>query len=431
MQEPTEEKWFILTDKTILTARRVHCSDQHWVTECGMIYSEHVDRFLTHHLDNGYRRVSINNIKYQVHRIVAMAYCFNPDPDKNVEVDHIDGDRQNTHYKNLRWVTHSKNILSAHESGALKPHYKKVKQFDDQGNVIKIFDSFKEAAIEINPDRTKTARTNILRSIQTNGKYLGFYWKSGEDKEWQPPKKQKPISQIDNETDDVIQVFDSCDEAVKHTGINKVIIKRYITNKTVKDGFRYEYKDISEEMTNASKHKESFDLSFLKEKVEIDGKMVKMWKPIQDNEKYYVSRDARVFSTKQNKFLKQHTNIKGYVSVQITKNLERGVINLNLGRLVIKTHGPPNLENKPTVDHIDSNPSNNDISNLMWATGTEQNNRIMAKETHPNFAAIGHYNKDGTLIKKYKNIAEASRDVGVAENTIQRRLKKNIEWKRL
>ena len=48
-----------------------------------------------------------------VHRLVAKAFCENPDPEQKYIVDHIDHNRKNNYYKNLRWVTPKENVLNS------------------------------------------------------------------------------------------------------------------------------------------------------------------------------------------------------------------------------------------------------------------------------------------------------------------------------
>lgn len=62
---------------------------------------------------NGYYRVIIRSIwKTYVHLrvpvMVASAYCGRPS--YGLEVDHIDRNRRNDHYTNLRWITHKDNL---------------------------------------------------------------------------------------------------------------------------------------------------------------------------------------------------------------------------------------------------------------------------------------------------------------------------------
>lgn len=51
-----------------------------------------------------------------VHRLVATAFIPRDDPDRN-EVNHIDFNRKNNHYKNLEWVTHKENVAYSVNAG--------------------------------------------------------------------------------------------------------------------------------------------------------------------------------------------------------------------------------------------------------------------------------------------------------------------------
>lgn len=61
----------------------------------------------------GYLRIKVNfgdrNKKFMVHRLVAMAFIENENPEILTQVDHIDCNRTNNNVENLRWVTPKEN----------------------------------------------------------------------------------------------------------------------------------------------------------------------------------------------------------------------------------------------------------------------------------------------------------------------------------
>ena len=94
------------------------------------------------------------------------------------------------------------------------------------------------------------------------------------------------------------------------------------------------------------------------------------WRWIKNYEGLYmVSTKGRVVSFKHGRItlLKPHLN-NGYLQVTLSKN-SKAKIGL-IHRLVAEAF-IPNPENKPEVDHANTNKTDNNVTNLRWATGKE------------------------------------------------------------
>lgn len=90
---------------------------------------------------------------------------------------------------------------------------------------------------------------------------------------------------------------------------------------------------------------------------------------IQD---YLIYDDGRVYSFISNRFLTVAKTARGYYQVTVFGK------NHYMHRL-LATYFIPNPDNKPYVNHIDGNKSNNSISNLEWCTANE--NMTHARDT--------------------------------------------------
>lgn len=98
-----------------------------------------------------------------------------------------------------------------------------------------------------------------------------------------------------------------------------------------------------------------------------------MWTPIIINEKetnYSVSTYGEVRNNKFNRLLRPCANKSGYMTVGLTLEKGKGSKTYYVHRLVAEAFidNPNNLEQ---VDHINSDKSDNDVSNLQWVTHQE------------------------------------------------------------
>ena len=119
-----------------------------------------------------------------VHRIVAKTFI--PNPEEKEDVNHIDGNKLNNNVNNLEWTTTQENIIKRYEIGIDGNNYKRVSQFDKDGNLVGSFPSSYEA------ERiTGISRTHIGGCCR--GERLtagGYVWKF----EIEEPKKIEKIT---------------------------------------------------------------------------------------------------------------------------------------------------------------------------------------------------------------------------------------------
>lgn len=132
-----------------------------------------------------------------------------------------------------------------------------------------------------------------------------------------------------------------------------------------------------------------------------------------------VTKDGRIFSHKNNIFMNVSTNEEGYQRITLRNgNYEKKF----LVHRIVALAFIPNPLNKPQVNHIDSNKSNNCVENLEWITNKE--NREHSLRQYRTLSIVPKNYSINNFRQVEKNIVKAKVEINILKKDL---LKDNQE----
>ena len=149
---------------------------------------------------------------------------------------------------------------------------------------------------------------------------------------------------------------------------------------------------------------------------------IEIWKPVVGYEGLYeVSNLGKVKAIKwhrgeEEKEMRPYTTYKGYLRLRLTKNGKGKQFQIH--RLVAEAF-IPNPENKPYIDHINTDRTDNRVENLRWVTNKENCNNPISKQNYSKSnkgktaVPILQFDKNMNFIKKWESMTDAETSLGI------------------
>lgn len=134
-------------------------------------------------------------------------------------------------------------------------------------------------------------------------------------------------------------------------------------------------------------------------------------------DRYSIDEYGNIYDNQKNRYLKQYNNGFGYKYAMMVINGKYRQQKIH--RLVAKAF-IDNPLNKPFVNHLDCDRSNNYYKNLEWCTQKENINYAQKVNSTYNDRnkKVKQYDNKNNLINVYNSISEASRQTGITVASI-------------
>ena len=176
--------------------------------------------------------------------------------------------------------------------------------------------------------------------------------------------KKTAVHKIDIETNEIVKTYDRISDAVKDGFAQKMISACLLGKYKTHRGFKWQR--VTEKPIASTDNLEGEIWYNLKDSIYDECKIFKNYK---------VSNLGRVKGYKDKLMIPNTSSGRSVIQLiegDVTKYMK-------VHRMVLMASNTPNPENKPEVDHIDSNPKNHRLDNLRWATKEDQRNNINTK----------------------------------------------------
>jgi hypothetical protein len=356
---------------------------------------------------------------YYLHRLIAQTFI--PNPNNLSEVNHIDGDPYNNCVNNLEWITREDNMKHFHTNNKYVSKYmRKILVVNVSSNEIeKTYNCLEECISDLQLDisynklyrilnnsinkykkqtetqnQKQTESNNIKKQknnyvgvswnipnnkfiVYHNNKYLGSY----NDEIEAAQRYDTKIRELYGTNAKVNFPTENTDEKQAIAGgKNK---SNPLANHDTCEYEIGEHKIIKfEDENNNITYDDNTITNEKKDETTLGNENNVEWREVKEAPMYLVSNTGLVKLKRLNRILKGGL-INGYQSVSLKINNSKPIHRL-VHRLVAITFIENDDPNRVYVDHIDTNPLNNNISNLRWVTPKENMNNEQTKKNISN-----------------------------------------------